>query len=131
MPESNENRGQQCRATTKNGKQCSGYAVAGGEFCFTHSPDHARARAEAHRRGGENRPRASNPTPFPDAKITSARGLAIFIAQLIKDTWTLEPSLNRARTLAYLVTLQKELIERAETEEGRARASLVRWHPEL
>lgn len=116
MPILNEKSSRTCSATTSKGKQCRAYAVAGSDYCFTHSPAHARVRAAARRRGGKNRPHPSNTIPFPETGVTTARGLAAFVAQLIQDTWQLKPSLTRARTLAYLVKVQNEMIQRAQFE---------------
>lgn len=122
---------ERCHATTSKGKQCNGFAVAGSEYCFTHSPAHAQARAEARQRGGQARAAVPNPTPFPDADITNARGLTTFVTQLIKDTWTLQPSISRARTLALLVNVQKDMIVRSEREAAQAErlARYVRRDP--
>jgi hypothetical protein len=116
MQESNENQPATCRATTSKGNQCKGFACQGSEYCFTHSPAHAEARAEARRRGGENHAPTYSSPPFPKVDTLTARGLADTIDRLIRDTWELPPSLNRARTIAYLITIQQDLIPEAEIE---------------
>jgi hypothetical protein len=126
MPNSSGKRPEGCRATTSKGKQCRSYAIAGSEYCFFHDPAHAPARAAARRRGGKQRSRSSGPTPFPETEMTSTAGLASFLAQLIRETWTLKPSFARARTLAYLVKLQNELNQRVEREESDADFA-ARW----
>jgi hypothetical protein len=120
MENQTENTTQRCRATTSKGKQCSGFVIADSEYCFTHSPEHAEERAQARQRGGKNRAAPPNNSPFPDADINTARGLATFVTQLIQDTWTLQPSISRARTLALLVNVQKDIIVRSERESVQA-----------
>lgn len=120
MENQTENTMQRCRATTSRGKQCHGFVVEGSEYCFTHSPAHADARAQARQRGGQNRAAPPNDAPFPEADINTARGLAEFVSQVIKDTWTLPSSLSRARTLALLVNVQKDMIVRSERETVQA-----------
>lgn len=44
-----------CRAITKNGLPCGGFAISGSEFCFTHDPHHANQREIAHYKGGQAR----------------------------------------------------------------------------
>lgn len=120
MSDSNEENAIHCRATTSKGKQCRGYPLTGSEYCFTHSPDHAEQRAAAQRRGGENHRRPTNPVPFPDVDVASARGLKTFLEELIRDTWALPPSISRARTLAYLVRIQQDMLPDAIREAQAA-----------
>jgi hypothetical protein len=44
----------QCKGTTRKGTQCPNHSGADG-FCFVHSPNRAKERAEARKRGGQNR----------------------------------------------------------------------------
>lgn len=107
-----------CQAITKKGISCGAYAVTGSAYCFTHEPSRARERAEAHKRGGRNRPRPTNETPFPEtADVKTATGLLLLMEQLLKDTWTLESSLTRSRTLGYLAQVQKGVLEVGELEQ--------------
>ena len=44
-----------CRAITKNGLPCGGFAISGSEFCFTHDPHRANQREIARYKGGRAR----------------------------------------------------------------------------
>ena len=103
--------GYHCQATTKNGTQCAGYAVNGSAYCFTHDPSRAAERAAAHKRGGQNRPRPTNDTPFPSADVKTSAGILQLMESVFKETWTLETSIARSRTLGYLAQVQRGVLE--------------------
>ena len=105
-----------CLAITASGNPCRGFAVAGTKYCFFHSSAHRSARRRAQKRGGKNRHPISNAIAISGADITKPHGLSAFLARLIEETWKLEPSLNRARTLAYLVSVQKNVLQLSEIE---------------
>lgn len=106
-----------CKAKTKNGKPCLGYAIEGSKFCFTHEPKRAAERAIAHRRGGEHHP-SQNDTPFPEnINPRTAEGLLGLMEHVIRDTWGIESSLARSRTLGYLAQIQKGVLEIGELEQ--------------
>lgn len=105
-----------CKAKTLSGAPCGGYAVEGSKFCFTHDPLRAAERAVAHRRGGNNHPHLTNETPFPECDVKTAAGLCRFLESLLKETWLIEQSLSRSRTLAYVAMVQKGVIEVGELE---------------
>ena len=44
-----------CTAVRKDGQPCSVRVLVDGSHCFAHAPDRQQARAEARRRGGQNR----------------------------------------------------------------------------
>lgn len=113
--------GAYCQAKTKRGKPCNAYAIEGSKFCFTHDPHRAAERAIAHKKGGENRSRATNAAPFPDCNVKTAGGLLSLMEHVFKDTWTLETSVARSRTLGYLAQVQKGVLEVGELEERVAR----------
>lgn len=104
----------QCKAQTRSGKRCNGYPVAGSNFCFTHDPGSAPKRKAAHMKGGFNRRRARRDSEFPQVNVQTSSGLKSLIEILIKETYSLENSVNRARAIAYLANLQQHLIDRDE-----------------
>ena len=87
----------QCKSKTRAGGRCSAYATQDG-FCFTHSPSHAKERAQAHKRGGRHR-------AVPKVGVWSGRVVTIadalnFINDLvIPDLVALENTVPRARAL--------------------------------
>lgn len=109
-----------CQATTRDGRPCQAFACLDSDYCYTHDPAKAVERAAAHRRGGRKR-MLENPTPFPDCNVESATGLVAFMGQAIHDTWKIQNSLTRARTLAYLVQVQRSVLEVGTLEQRIAR----------
>jgi hypothetical protein len=89
----------QCKAKTKNGKPCGGYAVTGSRFCLTHDPGRARERAERNRAGGLARlsPKATEGQDAP--KIATVADVLNLVNATIADLWLLENSVPRARGL--------------------------------
>ena len=106
-----------CQARTRSNKSCGAYATASSNFCFTHDPKRRRERAAAHKLGGRNRRRTFSDQPFPDCDVKTAQGLEEFLAILMRETWKLENSLARSRTLCYLAATQKSILEVGEFEE--------------
>ncbi len=88
----------QCTATTQDGGRCRSNALHGSQFCFTHDPAHAQARAEARRRGGHNR-RTPKRVDAVNA-LVSLRSVGDVQAQLetvLADTLGQENSAARTR----------------------------------
>ncbi len=104
-----------CRARTRSGKPCAGYAVHGSDYCFTHDPGSAEERRRAHSLGGHHR-RAAPASPFPEIDARTAVGLSAILDRLLQDTWSLENSVERTRALAYLARVQKDLLETSMLE---------------
>lgn len=124
--------GGRCQAKTKNGRRCGGFATEDSNFCFTHDPAREDERAEAHRRGGENRPRAIHPLAYPtDVDVKTAGGLLSLMEHTIKDTWTLETSVARGRTIGYLAQVQKGILEVGQLEDRVKKLEELAQHGQL
>ena len=104
-----------CKAKKKDGKPCESAARASG-YCFIHDPSQAKERAKARKLGGRNRKRGAGNTPYPDADTKTAQGLTTFLDALLRETWQLEQGIARSRTLAYIVSVQKSVLEVGELE---------------
>ena len=104
-----------CKAKRANGRPCTANAGASG-YCFAHDPALGRKRASARKLGGHNRRRSANDSPFPACDVQSAIGLAAFCEAVMRETWTLEAGVQRARTLGYLAQVQKGILEIGELE---------------
>lgn len=55
-------------------------------------------------------------SPFPEVDLEAPSGLVALMTQVFRDTWVLENSVHRARTLGYLAHIQRSLIETGELE---------------
>lgn len=124
--------GGRCKAKTQDGKPCGGYAIEDSDFCFTHDPSKEAERDEARSRGGENRPRAIHPMEYPaDLDVKSAGGLLSLMEHAIKDTWTLETSVARGRTIGYLAQVQKGILEVGQLEDRVKKLEELATHGQL
>lgn len=116
-----------CRFEKRNGERCLSAPIREEEFCFWHSPDHAEEANEARRLGGLRRRRERT---LAGAYEFDGLGSVAQIRRLVEvaviDTLSLENSVARARTLAYLAQTATKLLEVGELEErlGSVEAAL-------
>jgi hypothetical protein len=107
-----------CSAPTKNAEACAATPMHDSPFCFWHSPDHADEAKEARRLGGLRRRREAAVSGAYDfdglATVADIRRL-LEVAAI--DTLSLENSIARARTLAYLGLTAAKLLDAGELEE--------------
>jgi hypothetical protein len=107
-----------CQARAENGEPCRQKPLRDSDFCFWHSPDHAEEATEARRLGGLRRRREKAVSGAYDfgglADVGQVRRL-LEIAAL--DTLSLENSVARSRTLAYLAQVALKALEVGEFEQ--------------
>ena len=101
-----------CKALREDGGRCQSPPLLDGDFCLMHSPEHAEEMAEARRLGGLRRRRekaVSGAYAFEGlADVGQVRRL-LEVAAL--DTLSLENSVARSRTLAYLAQVAWTALE--------------------
>jgi hypothetical protein len=107
-----------CKALKEDGGRCQSPPLLDGDFCLMHSPEHAEEMAEARRLGGLRRRREKAVSGAYDfeglADVGQVRRL-LEIAAL--DTLSLENSVARSRTLAYLAQVALKALEVGEFEQ--------------
>ena len=107
-----------CQHPMPDGSFCRAAPLREGKYCLFHSPDHAKEADEARRLGGLRRRREVAVAGAYDfqglSTVTDIRRL-LEVATL--DTLSLENSVARARTLAYLAQTALKLLEIGEIEE--------------
>jgi hypothetical protein len=107
----------QCKAKTKSGKRCEGYALTGSDFCLTHDPKRAKDRADRNRRGGRAH-RSPKPTEGVAApKIESVADVLAIVNFVIADLWVLDNTVPRARGLLAAGEAAVKALEIGELEE--------------
>ena len=92
-----------CKALKEDGSRCQAAPLLDGDFCLMHSPEHAEEMAEARRLGGLRRRRekaVSGAYAFDGLAAVGQVQRLLEIA--VSDTLSLENSVARSRTLAYL-----------------------------
>ena len=107
-----------CRAVKDDGQPCRAPRLRDSEYCLWHSPEHAEEMAEARRLGGLRRRREKAVSGAYDfeglADVGQVRRL-LEVAAL--DTLSLENSVARSRTLAYLAQVALKALEVGELAE--------------
>ena len=107
-----------CNALKEDGSHCQAAPLLDSDFCLMHSPEHAEEMAEARRLGGLRRRREKAVSGAYDfdglADVTQVRRLLEIAAS---DTLSLENSVARSRTLAYLAQVALKALEVGELAE--------------
>jgi hypothetical protein len=87
------------------------------EFCFWHSPDHANELAEAQRLGGLRRRKEKTVAGAYDLEgLDDVPKIRRLLEIAVLDTLSLENSVARSRTLAYLAQVALKTLEVGEFE---------------
>ena len=107
-----------CKFRKEDGEPCRAPPLQDGDFCLWHSPEHADEVAEARRLGGLRRRRERAVSGAYDFQ---GLGDVIQIRRLLEiaalDTLSLENSVARSRSLAYLAQVALKALEIREFED--------------
>ena len=104
-------------AITEKGKPCRQAPLRGQSFCFWHSPEHSQEAAEARRLGGLRRRKEKITGGVYDFEgLEDVPKIRRLLEIAVVDTLTLESSISRSRTLAYLVQMALKCLEVGEVE---------------
>ena len=98
-----------CIAKNRYGKPCGGFAMSGVDFCFSHDPNSLEKLKLARRKGGRNRRSAKGISNYP-GKINNFEDILKWINSILQDTWQLENSATRSRTIGYLLSIAQKII---------------------
>jgi hypothetical protein len=106
-----------CRAVKDDGQPCGAPRLRDSEFCFWHSPDHADELAEAQRLGGLRRRKERTVSGAYDLEgLDDVPKIRRLLEIAVTDTLSLENSIARSRTLAYLAQVALKTLEVGEFE---------------
>ena len=106
-----------CRAVKDDGQPCGAPRLRDGEYCFWHSPDHAEELAEAQRLGGLRRRKEKTVAGAYDLEgLDDVPKIRRLLEIAVLDTLSLENSVARSRTLAYLAQIALKSLEAGEFE---------------
>lgn len=116
-----------CTATSRDGTPCNAYAGAGSAFCYHHDPERAVERRQARHRGGRARHGRRLRTTGQDNPITvkSVADVAVLLEHTLNETFQLENSIKRARTIGYLAGLLLKAMDVLSLEERIVRLEVV------
>ena len=107
-----------CNALKEDGSRCQAAPLLDGDFCLMHSPEHAEEMAEARRLGGLRRRREKAVSGAYDFEGLADVGQVQRLLEIaVSDTLSLENSVARSRTLAYLAQVALKALEVGELAE--------------
>ena len=107
-----------CRATNDNGEPCRATPLSGSDSCLMHSPDHAEEVAEARRLGGLRRRReVAVGAAYEFEGLQTVDQIRRLVEVAVIDSLSLENSIARNRTLAYLAQVGVKLLDVGELDE--------------
>ena len=107
-----------CKALKDDGSRCQAPPLLDGDFCLMHSPEHAEEMAEARRLGGLRRRREKAVSGAYDFDgLTDVGQVRRLLEIAVLDTLSLENSVARSRTLAYLAQVALKALEVGEFED--------------
>ena len=106
-----------CSHRLPTGELCRATPMRESELCFWHDPEQAEPAAEARRLGGQRRRREKLVSGAYDFEgLGSVEQVQRLVEVAVVDTFQLENSVSRNRTLAYLAQTALKLLEVGEHE---------------
>jgi uncharacterized small protein (DUF1192 family) len=110
-----------CRQVREDGSPCRSAPMRGEDFCFWHSPAHTEEADEARRLGGLRRRRERTVAgAYEFAGLGTVADIRRLVEVAVIDSLSLENSVARSRTLAYLAQTALRCLEVGEMEERLA-----------
>ena len=110
-----------CQFVRDDGSPCRSAPMKGEPFCFWHSPAHTEEAEEARRLGGLRRRRERTVAgAFEFAGLATVADIRRLLEVAVIDTLSLENSVARSRTLAYLGQTALRCLEEGELEDRLA-----------
>ncbi len=107
-----------CKFAKASGEQCGSPPLRDGDFCLWHDPDHAEEVTEARKIGGSRRKRERTVAAAYDFEgLASTDSIRRLVEIAVVDTLSLDNSVNRNRTLAYLAQSAIKLLDHGEHED--------------
>jgi len=108
----------QCNFRFPSGESCRAAPLRDSEYCRMHSPEHIKEVQEARRLGGLRRKREYTiSTAYQFESLNSVDGIKRIVLIAVLDALSMENSMSRARTLAYLAQVALRMLEVCEMEE--------------
>jgi len=110
-----------CHFVRDDGSSCRSAPLKGEPYCFWHSPAHAEEADEARRLGGLRRRRERTVAgAYEFGGLSTVADIQRLLEVAVLDTLSLENSVARSRTLAYLGQTALKCLEVGELEDRLA-----------
>ena len=108
----------QCAFILRSGETCRMHPLQNSEFCWAHSPERKKDVQEARRLGGLRRKRESTISgAYQFESLNSVEGIRRIVLIAVLDALSMENSMSRARTLAYLAQVALHMLEVGDIEQ--------------
>ena len=108
----------QCAFILPSGETCRMHPLQNSEFCWVHSAERKKEVQEARRLGGLRRKRESTiSSAYQFESLDSVDEIRRIVLIAVLDALSMENSMSRARTLAYLAQVALRMLEVGEIEE--------------
>ena len=108
---------QACNTLKEDGSPCQAPPLHDAELCLMHSPEHAEEVAEARRLGGLRRRKEKAVSGAYDFEgLGNVSHVRRLLEVAVLDTLSLENSIARSRTIAYLGQVSVNLLDKGELE---------------
>ena len=108
----------QCAGLGPNGEPCRAAPLKDSQYCWVHSPEHAQEAQEARRLGGLRRKREATISGAYDFEsLETVGGIRRLIEVAVMDTLSMDNSIARSRTLAYLAQVALRALEVGDFEK--------------
>ncbi len=104
-----------CKFVKSNKEPCQARCMTNSDYCYWHNPDVAVKRAEARKKGGQNR-RAGKQSNHGRYSIKTVGEVLKALEDALNDAINLENSHARARTIGYLCQISLKALEVGELE---------------
>jgi hypothetical protein len=109
---------QLCAFRKSNGEPCHSPPLRDSEFCRMHSPEHVKEVQETRRLGGLRRKRESTiSSAYQFESLDSVDGIRCIVLIAVLDALSMENSMSRVWTLAYVAQVALRMLEVGEIEE--------------
>ena len=105
-----------CKFVKSGGEPCQAKCMTNSDYCYWHNPDVAAKRAEARKKGGQNR-RAGKQSNHGRYSIKTTDDILVALEDALNDACGLENSHARARTIGYLCQILLKTLEVGALEE--------------
>jgi hypothetical protein len=110
-----------CKFVREDGSPCRSAPMKGEDYCFWHSPEHTQEADEARKLGGLRRRRERTVAgAFEFGGLQTVADIRRLLEVATIDTLSLENSVARSRTLAYLAQTALKCLEVGDLEERLA-----------
>jgi len=108
----------QCAFILRSGETCRMHPLQNSEFCWAHSAERKKEVQEARRLGGLRRKRESTiSTAYQFESLSSVDSIRRIVLIAVLDALSMENSMARARTLAYLAQVALHMLEVGDIEQ--------------